>query len=207
MHSRLAKLLVATAIVFGLVGSARSPLDSAAFAETPASSEPADGGYRAARENGDFRVTLLGVTKGISFLKTPEPVGDGGRANGNHPVRWMRVAALVEALGEKNPGPTLQAETADGAELVDQIPVELNDRVVTMRAMGIAEMDLNLNYGPFAATIFPVALPNMEANQDAKVFVYTLSGDMRPSDTATLRFQFGMTDDQQEVVFEGVPLP
>ena len=205
MPSGIAKLLLATGIVCGSVAFAGRHGDSAAVAETTAPSERAVEEYATVKENPDFRVTLLGVTKGVSFLKSSEPAADDGRAPGSHPVRWLRVAALVEALSEKNPGVSLAAETPDGAELVDEIPVELNGQVVAMRAGGIAEMDLNFHQ--LGAAIFPVALPNREADQDAKVFVYTLSGDVRASDTATLRFRCGPTDDQQEVVFEGVPLP
>jgi hypothetical protein len=157
------------------------------------------------QQNKDYRVSLLGVTKGIAFVDSQELISDGGRLPGKNAVPWMRVIAVIEKLTEKDERWSFSAETADGQELVGKVRIESNGRVFGSRTRGIAEMDCD--FPRLRAATFPVGLPEGLHAQTSKVHACTLSGKFRPSETVVLRFSFGDAKDRRELVFIDVPLP
>ena len=60
----------------------------------------------------------------MAFLESQEPANDGGRRRGNNAVRWVRVAVLVERLGDE-PAPLggvgIEFQTPDGEELIEKV--------------------------------------------------------------------------------------
>lgn len=161
--------------------------------------------YESVQQNTDYRVSLLGLTKGIAFLDSQELIADAGRSHGNNAVPWMKVAVAIENLTNKDGHLGFKAETADGAELVGKIRVETNGRVTGSRSRGTAEMDLD--FPPLLAATFPTAPPKDAESKKSKVYVFTLSGKFQQSDTVTLRFTFGEANMRRELVFKDVPLP
>jgi len=170
--------------------------------DEPRSSEI--GTFESVRKNEDYRVTLLGVTKGVAFLESQELVNDGGRLPGRNVVPWMRVTTVIEKLTNKNEPLGFKAETADGTEFVGKINIENNGRVFGSRANGLAEMDLV--FPPLRAAIFPAETPK-GSSPKTKVFLFTLSGKLQESDTVSFRFLFGDEGDRRELVFDNVPMP
>ena len=166
--------------------------------------KPAIGKLESTQQNDDYRVTLLGVTKGVAFLDSQELVKGGGRSHGKNVVPWMRVTTVIEKLTNKNEPQGFKAETDDGTEFVGKIDVEMNGHVVGSRASGSAEMDLH--YTPLRDAIFPVKTPNGTSPR-TKVYLYTLSGKIPQADTVTFRFSFGAEGDRRELVFKNVPMP
>lgn len=160
--------------------------------------------FAAVQQNSDYRVSLLGVTRGVAFLDTQELVVDGGRAPGNQAVPWMRVATVIERLTGRDEPWGFQAEAADGTDLVGKISIETNGHTHTTRSRSLAEM--KLPYPPIHAAIFPTDTPK-GTSPNAKVYLFTLSGKIRKSETVTFRFWFGDEADRRELVFQGVPLP
>ena len=161
--------------------------------------------FESVQQNKDYRVSLLGVTKGIAFVDSQELIGDGGRPPGKNAVPWMRVVTIIEKLTDKNESMGFTAETADGKELVGKVRIESNGRVFTSRARGNAEMDCD--FPPLRAATFPVGLPKGLNAKTSKVHAFTLSGKFQPSETVVLRFSFGDAKDRRELVFNNVPLP
>ena len=70
--------------------------------------------FESVQQNKDYRVSLLGVTKGIAFVDSQELIGDGGRPPGKNAVPWMRVATVIEELTDNDETWGFIAETADG---------------------------------------------------------------------------------------------
>tara|TARA_R110002073_G_C9260912_1_gene563399 strand:- start:130 stop:720 length:591 start_codon:yes stop_codon:yes gene_type:complete len=162
--------------------------------------------FESVQQDKDYRVSLLGVTKGIAFVDSQELIGDGGRPPGKNAVPWMRVVAVIEKLTDKDETWGFSAETADGNELVGKVRIEWNGRVVGSRINGgIAEFDCA--YPGLRETTFPVGLPKGLSDKKSKVHVFTLSGKFQPSETVVLRFFFGDANDRRELVFNDVPLP
>ena len=163
--------------------------------------------FESVQQDKDYRVTLLGVTKGIAFLESQELINDGGRPPGKNAVPWMRVVTVVEKLTDKDEVWGFSAETADGKELVGEVrwQWQRNGRVFTSRTSGIAEMDYN--YPPLRDATFPVGMPEVLSAKKSKVYSITLSGKFQHSETAVLRFSFGDASNRRELVFKGVPLP
>ncbi len=142
----------------------------------------------------DFRVTLLGITKGIAFLDSEDRVTGDGRSCGANAVPWARVAVMIERP-EKQDGPwRFDAQTVDDQKAVQPVKVA-----------GITEMDLN--YPPLAAAIFPTSIPEVDAPERAKVHLITLSGISPESKLVTMRFKFDLEAQHQELIFENIPLP
>lgn len=162
--------------------------------------------FDSVQQNNDYRVSLLGITKGIAFVDSQEPIGDGSRAPGKNAVPWMRVVAVIEKLTGKDETSKFRAETADGQELVGKLQVESNGRVVGSRVNGgIAEFDCD--HPALREAAFPVGLPEDLKDDKCQVYAFTLSGKFQASETAVLRFAFGDKDDRRELVFKDVPLP
>lgn len=161
--------------------------------------------FESVQQNKDYRVSLLGVTKGIAFVDSQEPIGDGGRPPGKNVVPWMRVVTVVERLTDKNEPMSFRAETADGKELVGKVRIESNGRVFTSRARGHATMDCE--FPRLRAATFPVGLPEGLNAKTSKVYAFTLSGTFQPSETVVLRCSFGNAENRRDVVFNHVPLP
>ena len=160
--------------------------------------------FESTQQNDDYRVTLLGVTKGVAFLDSQELVKGGGRSHGKNVVPWMRVTTVIEKLTNKNEPHGFAAETDDGTEFVGKIDVEMNGKVVGSRVSGSAHMDLT--FPPLRAAIFPAETPK-GTSPKTQVYLYTLSGKIQQSDTVTLRFSFGAEGDRRELVFKNVPMP
>tara|TARA_R110002095_G_scaffold189660_1_gene167280 strand:+ start:2865 stop:3455 length:591 start_codon:yes stop_codon:yes gene_type:complete len=162
--------------------------------------------FESVQQDKDYRVTLLGVTKGIAFVDSQKPINDGGRPPGKNAVPWMRVVTVIENLTDKDEPWGFSAETADGKELVGEIKWKTNGRVFESRTSGaIAEMDYN--YPPLRFATFPVGMPEVVNEKKSKVYSFTLSGKLPHSETAVLRFSFGDANNRRELVFKGVPLP
>jgi len=178
------------------------------FAVSMQGDEPrtsAIGTFESARQNEDYRVALLGVTKGVAFVDSQKVVDGGGRSHGKNVVPWMRVTTVIEKLTNKNEPWGFKAETADGTEFVGKINIEWNDgHVIGSRGSGLAEMDLH--YPPLRYAIFPAETPK-GSSPKTKVYLFTLSGNIQESDTVTLRFWFGDKGDRRDLVFKNVPMP
>jgi len=112
---------------------------------------------------------------------------------------------LIEKRGDKDEPLSFKAETADGQELVDKINVRIDGNVISSRSSGDKQIDLD--FAHLTCSIFPTAPPKVEEPTKAKVFVFTLSGNLRRTRTATLRFQFGRAPRQQELTFDNLPMP
>ena len=161
--------------------------------------------FESVQENKDYRVSILGVTKGIAFVDSQELIGDGGRAPGKNAVPWMRVVTVIERLSDQDEPWGFTAESADRNELVGKILIERNSHVFGSRSSGIAEMDCD--FPPLGAATFPVGLPEGLNAKKSKVHIFTLSGKFQPSETVVLRFSFGDANNRRELVFKDVPLP
>lgn len=161
--------------------------------------------FESVQENKDYRVSILGVTKGIAFVDSQELIGDGGRAPGKNAVPWMRVVTVIERLSDRDEPWSYSVETAGGNELVGKVIIESNGRVFGSRSRGLAEM--NFNYPPLRDATFPVGMPEVLNVKKSKVYAWTLSGKFRPSETVVLRYSFGDANDRRELVFKDVPLP
>ncbi|GAA4453134.1 hypothetical protein [Novipirellula rosea] len=160
--------------------------------------------FDSVQQNSDYRVSLLGVTKGVAFLDSQELVSDGGRTPGNKVVPWMRVATVIEKLTDKEEPWGFKAEGADGTDLLGKISIATNGPTHTTRSRGLAEMDLD--FPPLHAAIFPTETPK-GSSPKSKVYLFTLSGKIHKFETVTFRFWFGNDADRRELVFQGVPLP
>lgn len=161
--------------------------------------------FQSVQQNKDYRIHLLGVTKGIAFLDTQEMVGDGDRSPGKNAVPWMRVATVIEKLTDKDEPLGFTTETNDGTELVGKIRIESNGRVGKHRSGGTAEMDFDSP--PLRAATFPTGIPKGLDAKKAKVYIFTLSGKFQSVETMLLRFSFGSESNRRELVFKRVPLP
>ena len=71
--------------------------------------------FESVQQDKDYRVTLLGVTKGIAFLESQELINDGGRPPGKNAVPWMRVVTVIENLTDKGPVISNRRSVARGA--------------------------------------------------------------------------------------------
>ncbi|APZ94292.1 hypothetical protein [Fuerstiella marisgermanici] len=193
--NRLVALIGITVVVGGVAVLSNAE-------EDPRESEIAK--FESVQQNDDYRVSLLGVTKGIAFLDSQELISGGGHPPGDNAVPWMRVATVIEKLTDKDEPLGFKAETADGTELPGTISIETNGHIITTRARGVAEMDLD--YQCLRAAVFPTE-PSKGSSPKSKVYLFTLSGKFRESDTVTFRFSFGHEGERRELVFKGVPLP
>lgn len=142
----------------------------------------------------DYRVTLLGITKGIAFLDSKNRVTDDGRSCGKNAVPWARVAVMIERPGEEDGPWRFELQTADDQKVVQSV-----------KLAGITEIDLD--FPRLAAAIFPTSPPEVDSPERAKVFLITLSGVSRESKLATIRFEFGSKAQRQELIFENIPIP
>ena len=161
--------------------------------------------FESVQQDKDYRVTLLGVTKGIAFVDSQKPINDGGRPPGKNAVPWMRVVTVIEKLTDKDETWGFSAETADGKELVGKVRIEWNGRVIQSRTSGIAEMDCD--FPRLRDATFPVGMPKGLNAKTSKVHAFTFSGKFQPSETVVLRFFFGDANNRRELVFKRVPLP
>ncbi|QGQ26261.1 hypothetical protein F1728_27865 [Gimesia benthica] len=161
--------------------------------------------FESVQQNKDYRVSLLGITKGIAFVDSQALIDEGGRPPGNNAVPWMRVVAVIEKRTDKDETWGFSAETTDGKPLVGKVRIEANGRVIGSRSNGITEMDCNSPQLP--AATFPVGLPQDLNEQQSKVYSFTLSGKFQPAETVVLRFTFGDAKKRRELVFDDVPLP
>ena len=160
--------------------------------------------FDSARQDNYYRVSLLGVTKGVAFVDSQELVDDGGRPHGINVVPWLRVAAVIEKLTDKREPWDFKAEAADGKAFVGKINIERSGHVFGSRGNGIAEMDLH--FPPLRHAIFPLDAPK-GSSPKTKVYLFTLSGNIQESDTVTFRFTFGNAGDRRELAFKNVPMP
>ncbi len=142
----------------------------------------------------DYRVTLLGITKGISFLDSEDRVTGDGRAFGKSAVPWARVAVMIERPGVEDGPWRFELQTTDDQKVVQ-----------SAKLAGITEIDLNFPRLDYA--IFPTSIPEVDSPERTKVFLIALSGVSRESKLATLRFEFGSEAQRQELIFENVPIP
>ena len=102
--------LIAVAVAVGAAAEFSNAEEEARKSEIAA--------FESVQQTEDYRVTLLGVTKGIAFLDSQELIGDGGRSPGKNAVPWMRVVTVIEKLTDQDEPWGFSAETADGNELV-----------------------------------------------------------------------------------------
>lgn len=202
-------LIVLSLAILAVVAFAAAPDD------TPTPSKTGDTSavgsvqtYDATKASQRLRVTLLGVTKGVAFLESQELAADDGRKHGNNVIPWLRIAVLVERLGD-TPEPLgaigFEIRTPDGQKLVDTLHVQLpgTATTITSRASGVALNDLPDPAHRLALQLFPTASPKVENPDRSKVLFLTVSGNVRDADRAELLLKFG----EEEFVFKDVPLP
>lgn len=166
--------------------------------------------YEAKQANPKLRVTLLGLTKGFAFLDSQEPVNEGGRLHGNNVVPWLRVAVLVERLGDKPVSLEVidfEIRTADGQELVKRLKVQRpgNPLAIDSRSQGVAIRQLDFQH--LESELFPTAPSQVEKPDQSRVLFLTVSGRTRETHHAELRLKLGNATDPEEFVFKEVPLP
>lgn len=166
--------------------------------------------YEAKQANPKLRVTLLGVTKGFAFLDSQKLVNEGGRQHGNNVMPWLRVAVLVEQLGDKADSLGVigfEIRTADGQELVERLKVQRpgNPNAIDSRSQGTAIR--RLDYQLLESELFPTAKPQVEKPVQSHVLVLTVSGRIRETQHAELRLKLGNATEPDEFVFKEVPLP
>jgi hypothetical protein len=166
--------------------------------------------FEATHATQKLRVTLLGVTKGCAFLKSQELVVDGARKHGNNVISWLRVAVLVEQLGDKADSLgaiDVEIRTADQQQVVENLKVQQpgNPDAIGSRTQGIAIR--MLDYQQLASETFPTAPPQVEKPAQSRVLLMTWSGSVRETHQAELRLKFGSTTEPEEFVFKDVPLP
>lgn len=217
--AQMSGLFILITITFALVGGFATSDPSASAGDVNPSIQEQNGpeaasipSYPADQTKADLRVWLLGITKGVAFLKSQEPAADGGREHGNYAVPWLRVSVLVEMLGD-NPAPlgpySYELQTSQGEELVDriqhQITVKGKPILITGRSSGVAEWDVD--HAPLSGQLFPTALPEVENPKQSKMFQITVSGRIRETPTTTLLLQFRKEGDEQRFVFNDIPMP
>jgi hypothetical protein len=161
--------------------------------------------FESVQQNKDYRVSLLGITKGIAFVDSQELIDGGGRPPGKHAVPWMRVDTVIEKLTDKTEPLSFAAETSEGDELVGKLRIERNGQIVTGRMRSVTEIDSDAP--SLRLAIFPVGLPAARDATKSKVYSFTLSGKFPRCDTMVLRFSFGGETNGQELVFNEVPMP
>lgn len=147
-----------------------------------------------AKSTRDYRVTLLGITKGIAFLDSKDRVSGDGRLRGENAVPWVRVAVMIERPEKKDVVWRFDCQTVDDQEVVQSV-----------KLAGVAEMDLN--YPPLASAIFPTSIPEVDSPERTKVHLITLRGVSPESKLAIMRFEFGSEDQRQKLTFDNIPLP
>ena len=163
--------------------------------------------YEVKQASQKLRVMLLGITKGVAFLESQELVSGDGRKHGNNVIPWLRVAVLVELLGD-NPEPLgangFEIRTPDGQELVEALQVQLPGiaTTITSQATGVAQIDLS-DSTHLALRLFPTASPEVEKPDRSQVLLLTVSGHVRDSHRAELLLKFG----KEKFVFKNIPLP
>jgi len=169
--------------------------DGRAEAAAPSVTENADiKPFITAKATRDYRVTLLGITKGIAFLDSKDRVTGDGRSRGTSAVPWTRVVVMIERPEKKDGTWRFDAQTLDDQKVLQSV-----------KLAGSTEMDLN--YPPLAAAIFPTSIPEVDFPERAKVHLLTLSDVSPEAKLITLRFEFGSEGERQELVFENVPIP
>ncbi len=122
-------------------------------------------------------------------------------------IRDRTISLVVEQLGEQSASVGLTVDAPEGVEWVEPASVEVEGRAVSMRSRGVKFMELD--FAHLAPHIFPVKAPpaDTDTNSQARVIVYTLSGDFRPSESAILRFSFRTGDEVRELAFQDIPIP
>ena len=193
----------------------QSPILNACLIETLASKaeqnvveeplKPEIAVFDSVQENNDYRIHLLGITKGIAFLNTQEMISDGERSPGENVIPWMRVTVVIEKLTNKNESFRFTAETSDGAELVGKTNIEVDGRVAKSRSQGTSEFDLDSP--KLRGENFPTAIPAGLTANNAKVYVFTLSGKFASAEMMVLRFSFDNKENQRDILFQDVPIP
>lgn len=192
------RLCVTLCAILGIVqfGLRSNLLDDArADAATPsvAESSGVTSGITA-KATRDYRVTLLGITKGIAFLDSKDPITGDGRSYGKNAVPWVRVAVMIERPEKKDGKWRFDAQTVD-----DQAALQ------SVKLAGITEIDLTVPRLDDA--LFPTSIPEVDSPERTKVHLITLSGVSPESKSANMRFEFGSGDQRQELTFENIPLP
>ncbi|MEX2113170.1 MAG: hypothetical protein WD845_08295 [Pirellulales bacterium] len=152
-----------------------------------------------------LRATVLGVTKGVAFLEGPEPVGDGGRLEGSHPVEWLQVKVLVEMLDVADSIGAIKWEllTPEGQPFAMSKPVSGTG---TGRASSIVESDLT---DPrLSALLQPSRVPPLEDATRGKVLLLGVSGKLHTGKTMQLKLSFSAQQGEpwEEFLFE-LPVP
>lgn len=193
-HKQFWRLVPAMAILFS-------------YGATPCQSRDAGdpAGLQLVQSSDNLRVSVLGVTKGVAFLKSPEPVVDGGRAEGSHPVEWMQVKVLVEMLGEVNSIGVYKWElvTPDGQPFATP---KLVEGAGTVRASSTIESDPTGDLR-LPAMIYPSRVPQLKDTR-GKVFVFGVSGELHTGKTIRLELSFSgkKSEARGEFVFD-LPMP
>ena len=161
--------------------------------------------FQSVQQDGDRRISLLSITKGVAFLDSQKLIADGWRPHGENMVPWMQVAVAIEQLSDKSEPMGFDVETPDGKELVGKLKVEMDGHVITSRSRGITELDSDSPQ--IRRATFPSKPPASIQTRDPKVFLFTMSGKFQETETVTLRFWFGDKKDRRELVFKDVPTP
>ena len=141
------------------------------------------------KENSEYRVTLLGITREVSaeFTESEKLPGE------SQPVAWMRAIAMIERLDNVDGPYGFEAQVTDGLKQTRKLKIR-------------STSELDLNSRDLASKISPIAVPKVSTSARGKIYMFTIYGEFQASDIATLRFQFGRPG-QQELVFEDVKIP
>ncbi len=175
--------------------------------EEPRKSEIAT--FEHVQQDKDYRVSLLEVTKGMTYLDAQELMSDVGRPPGKTAVPWIRVTTAIERLTNKKASDGFKAETADGTKLagrisMSQIRIKKDSQLSIGDGSGVVAIDLML---PLLRAAVDQAETPEDSSPMTEVHFFTLSGKNQASDTFTFRVSFGNEGDRREFVFRNIAMP
>jgi hypothetical protein len=194
-YHRRRVLQVASLLVASLLGaSSSSPRGQAAPAASTASN---------VRTTAHHTVTLLGVTRGVTYLASAESIADGNRRSGSNPVAWLQIKLLVERDGNRNPLGWYRwhVRTLDGEEFVSpRGSSRAETRTTTM-------LECELKDPRLPGLLYPAALPTQPDDKQARVLILGLSGKLLRADKAELVLSLGDSEDEAERLVFQFPMP
>lgn len=147
--------------------------------------------------NKNRRITVLGVTRGVAFLKTTDPVVDGDREVGVNPVEWMQIKLFVEMLVDVKSIGNYRWEllTPEGKSLATN-------------AHGGSTIECDLNAPRLPALLYPVRAPQPNVESGGKVLIFGESGDLYTGRTVHLKMSFWAKGSSKREEFRFiVPMP
>lgn len=132
--------------------------------------------------SGDKRVTVLGISRGIAFLKDASPLLNAEKESGPYPVAWVQTAVFVENLKDSQPIRFFKIElkAADGSEYVVPSNAKLASKVTQ-----------SMTTDPrLPALLFPVKVPSVADPSRCTFFILWKAGTLYQGDKARLEIAF-----------------